>query len=69
MLEKIEGVWFGRLDERDIIIIDPDKADPNAIKLVDDFLKERKRQRERERHDGRGAEVLVRKEHEHDVAV
>ncbi len=38
MLTKLEGVYFGDLDGKRVIIIDPTIADQSVMKIVDDFL-------------------------------
>ena len=47
MLRKIEGVYFGDLNGKRVVIIDVDVADKNALKIVNDLIKERRL------HDGR----------------
>lgn len=60
MLTKLEGVWLGDLEGRRVVIIDVDQADQDVLKIVDDFLRERK-----ERRDGqRQGDVVVRAKEE-----
>ncbi len=65
MLTKLAGVWFGDLDGKRVIIIDPDLAEEGVLKIVEDFMTERRSHGRR--NDERRSSVLVRKEHEHDV--
>jgi hypothetical protein len=67
LLKKIKGVWFGRLDDRDVIIIDPNLIDEEGRRSITEYLNERRRQDERRRHDERRSPVLVRSEQEADV--
>jgi len=63
MLTRLKGVWLGDLDGRRVVIIDVDQADQGVLKIVDDFLRERK-----ERRDGqRQGDVLLRSTVEQDV--
>lgn len=65
MLTRLEGVWFGDLNGRRVIIIDPEIAEENVLKIVDDFISERRRHGRR--NEQRGGEVLVRSTVEQDV--
>ena len=60
MLTKLKGVWLGELEGRRVVIIDVDEADQDVLKIVDDFLRERK-----ERRDGqRSGDIVVRADEE-----
>jgi hypothetical protein len=50
MLTRLDGVWLGDLDGRRVVIIDVDEADPEALKMVDDFISERRRHGRRNEH-------------------
>jgi len=55
MLTKLQGIWFGDLDGKRVIIIDPQLADQASFLAVQEFIDERRRNNGR-----RSTEVLVR---------
>jgi hypothetical protein len=56
MLTRLDGVWLGDLDGRRVVIIDVDEADPKALKMVDDLLRERKERRHGRRNEHRNGQ-------------
>jgi hypothetical protein len=69
MLRKLEGIFFGDLDGKRVIIIDPNEADPDVAQIIDEMIRERRRNDERRRTIQRSDSILVRKESEADLQV
>ena len=63
MLRKIEGVYVGDLDGRRVVIIDVDLANTDVLKIVDDFIQERRGNGQRR------IDVFLRAEEEVEIQV